>query len=158
MNAQTSSMHPVAMAQSHHHQLSSPPFRSRRCAAQSTNPCLPSHRGQSMPLAVHLATDLEVVVPQHASAVMTGKAMRMELSATSQWGAVATACGLQILSFDAQVAAVAERAVGFVVVLFAVGLVVDHIEICGLEGFMASFADEAFFVPTSCQSAVSGLH
>lgn len=49
----------------------------------------------------------------------------------------------EVLALDALVAAVTERVVEYVVMMRAVGIVVEHVEISGIEGGFAGVADEA---------------
>lgn len=57
--------------------------------------------------------------------------------------------GFQKLAFDTFVAAVTDGAVLFVVMLFAIRLVVDDVEVRCFEGEFARLADEASLVPSA---------
>ena len=79
----------------------------------------------------------------------------MELLHDSAVWAVARC--LEVLALDAATAAGADRVVLFVVVLLAVGVVVDDVEVCCRERLLAGHADETRFVPSACQTTVGGL-
>ena len=65
---------------------------------------------------------------------MTGEAARMILDQT---------VGLEVLALDAAVAGPTQRVVQLVVVSFAVGVVVQHVERCRVKRCPARLADEA---------------
>ena len=149
----------------HHHQFRRPPLRRQgslvwriEAARSRHHASLSTHSRQGMPLTVHLPDNLEVVVRQHHPAIVACEAAGMELLVHATTAARARASRLQVLPLDAAMAAVAQRAVRLVVVLLAVGLVADDVEVGGGEGLGARAAREAGFVPAACQAAVGGFH
>lgn len=148
------------MASLHHHELRGAPLGSQtdasssrvKAAARTTcHASLPAHRRQSMALTVHAAANLEVVVGEHLPAVHASKAAWMELLLRDAGG------GLEVLAFDAAMAAVTAGAVLLVVVLLAVGQIGDDVEVGGGEELVAGLAGEAGLVPAASQTAVGGL-
>lgn len=105
-----------------------------------------------MPLAVHLAGDLEVIFRQHFPALTACKAPRMEFPRYAP--IPARAAGLKVLALNAAIAAMAQRSVFLVVVLLAEWLVGDDVEVGRGERLFAGAADEAGFVPAASQAAV----
>lgn len=105
-----------------------------------------------MSFAVDFAGDLEVVAGKYYTTFAAAETSRVELllDAAESRGARS----LEVLTFDSTMAAVTERPVVFVVVLFAVWLVVDDIEICGREGLMAGPTDETSFMPSTGKSTI----
>lgn len=95
-------------------------------------------------LAVVAPADLVVVVAQHDAARAAREAARVELL---------TLVRLQVLALDAAVAGTAERAVELVVVLSAVGRVVEYVELGGGKGIAAGAADEAGLVVAACETS-----
>ena len=63
---------------------------------------------------------------------------------------------LQVLAFDTSVAALAHRAVELVVVPLAVRVVIDNVEVSGLERLLTSFAHEAVFMVAAGETAIGG--
>ena len=131
---------------SHHHKARGAPLcleatvvhRSEATRARShwARTSLTAHCCEGMSFAEDTALILEVVVLENDAAVGTGEATGMEF-------AVDTAVpghggGLQVLSFDPEVAAAAKRAVLLVVVVLAVRVVVDHVEVGRGERLSAS--------------------
>lgn len=146
----------------HHHELRRPPLSRQRFAierveAGPSHARLSTHGRQCVPFAVHFTTDLEVVIRQDLAAVTAREAPRVEFLRAAT-GRAARAGRLQVLAFDAAVAAVAQGAVLLVVVLLAVRVVVDDVEVGGGEGLLAGFAGEAGLVPAAGQPSVCGLH
>jgi hypothetical protein len=111
-----------------------------------------------MALTINSALDLEVVVCQHHFAVHTREAPRVEFLVDRK-SAIAVRRGgcLEVLSFNATVAARAQRSIGFVIVVLAVRLIVDDIEIRSSERLLAGTAGEALLVPSACKSAIGGF-
>ena len=60
----------------------------------------------------------------------------------------------EILALDTAVASAAQRAVQLVVVLGAVGLVLEDVEVCRLERNAAVAARETIAVVTACESTI----
>lgn len=90
-----------------------------------------------MSFAVVPAADLEVVVAEDDAAGEAGKAAGVVLDAH---------VGLEVLALDAAVAGAAQAAVELVVVLLAVGRVVEDVELGGGEWGAARAAHEAVLV------------
>jgi hypothetical protein len=59
----------------------------------------------------------------------------------------------QVLPFDTPVARLAQGAVQFVVVLLAIGGVVEDVKFCAWEWASAGSADEALLVISACQAS-----
>ena len=77
----------------------------------------------------------------------------MELAAVA-WAAAHSFIGFEILALDTAVASAAQRAVQFVVVLGAVGLVLEDVEVCRLEWNTAVAACEAIAMVTARKSTI----
>lgn len=106
-----------------------------------------------MPFTEHAPCDLEVILRQHGAARATRETpwVKFLLDAAAGGGR------LEVLALDAAAAAVADGVVRFVVVLLAVGFVVDDVEVGGGEGGGARAADEAVAVPAAGEAAVGGF-
>lgn len=65
---------------------------------------------------------------------------------------------LEVLAFDSVVAAGAQGAVGFVVVVLAEWLVVDHVEISSGERLRAGTAREALLVPATGEATIGSFN
>ena len=115
-------------------------------------PSLPTHYRERMTFAIHASTDLKVVLRQHHSAIGTSKASPVVLPRHPACGS--RAVGLQILALDTFAATLAHRAVLLVIVLLAIRLVVDDVEIGGREWLFAGLADKALLVPATGQAAI----
>lgn len=102
---------------------------------------------EGIPLAVHPAAHLEIIVPQNSLAIRAGKALRVELLSPFR---------LEILSLDPSIAANADAPIQLVVVALTVWSIVDYVEGRSLEWLHTRRADEAFLVIPTRQSAVSG--
>jgi hypothetical protein len=100
-----------------------------------------------VPFAVGSSVHLEVAIGEGLSAVKTPEAADMVLDLELI---------LEVLSLDALLAAAAEAAVQLVVVLLAVGLIVEHVELSRAEGLCARCADEAGLVVFSGQPSICG--
>jgi hypothetical protein len=110
-------------------------------------------------LTIYSSLDLEVVVRQHHLAVHTCEASRMEF--LINWGsAVAIRRGsrFKILALDTVVTARTKGSVSLVVMMFAVWLVVNDIEIGCSERLLACAACEALLVPSACQATIGCFH
>jgi hypothetical protein len=90
---------------------------------------------EGVAFAKDISADFEVVVAELDAAGVAGEAVGVELL---------PGVGLEILAFDAAVAAFAKRVVELVVVLLAVGKVVDNVEVGGLERGAAGLAHKAW--------------
>lgn len=100
-----------------------------------------------VPLAVHPAAHLEVVVPQDSLAIRASQALRVELLSPLR---------LEILPLNSSVTARADASIQLVVVALAVWRIVNYVESRSLEWFHTGRADEAFLVVPTRQSPVSG--
>ena len=99
-----------------------------------------THRSQGMSFTVNSSSNLEVVIRQLCAAIHAYEASPLILASYSaSWAGTRR---LEILAFDASVAAVTQRAILLVVVLLAVWMVVDDIEVGACEGFFARLAYE----------------
>ena len=78
-----------------------------------------------MLLAVDLASNLEIVIAERLLAINAGETSRVELLSL---------LGLEVRSFDTTVAVSAQRVVKLVVVVLAVWVVVDNIEVGSCKG------------------------
>ena len=87
-----------------------------------------------MSFTVNSPRDLEIVLRQDLTAFATGEAPRVKLFILAS--KPGRRRSLEILAFDSSVATVAERAVVLVVMVLAVRLVVDHVEIRCHEGLL----------------------
>lgn len=87
-----------------------------------------------MSLAVYLSADLEVVIIQDRAACETNQAAGVEFL---------TLLGLQVLTFNAVIAAFAERVVELVIMLLTIRVIVDDIKVSRCKGRLAGFAYEA---------------
>lgn len=108
-----------------------------------------------MPLTVYPSADLKVVIREDLATIVTGEAARVILLLAVAAGAGAGR--LEVLAFDAAVAAVAQRAILFVVVLLAIRVVVDDVEVRGGEWLFTRSAGEACFVPSASQASIGCL-
>ena len=97
-----------------------------------------------MSLAVVATANLVVVVPQHNATGRAREAPRVELEPL---------VGLEILTLNAAVARAAQRTVQLVVMLVAVGEVVEDVELSGGKGTAAGAADEALLVEAAGETA-----
>jgi hypothetical protein len=114
----------------------------------SAHPRLRAHRSQSVALTIYPPLDLKVILREHHPTIHTRKASWMELLIRWQRAVHFRRRGcFKILAFDAAVATRAKRAVGFVVMVLAVGLVVDDVKVCGREGLVAGATREALLMP-----------
>jgi hypothetical protein len=102
---------------------------------------------EGIPLAVHPAAHLEIIVPQNSLAIRARKALRVELLSPLR---------LEILPLDSSVAANADAPIQLVVVALTVWRIVDHVEGRSLEWFHAGRTHEAFLVIPTRQPAISG--
>ena len=108
----------------------------------------------AVPFAVHISFPLKVIATQGDTAGPALEAVRVEFLAGARVaGVVVDVCvwffGLEVVAFDARVAGGAEGAVELVVVLAAVGVVVENVKVGGLKGRLADVADEAGLVVTA---------
>lgn len=108
-----------------------------------------------MRLAINPTLEIKVVIRQSLPARQASQTPRMILPHDQT--ALILRLGLNILAFNTLAAAVAHRAVLLVVVLLAVRLVVDDVEVSVREGLVAGLASEAGFVPAACEAAVGRL-
>lgn len=88
-----------------------------------------------MTFTVFPAVDLKVIVTENGGAGCAGQTARVELLSLLR---------LEVLPFDAMVAARAERVIEHMVVMFAVWIVVDDVEVCCSESGLAGLADKAW--------------
>lgn len=68
-----------------------------------------------------------------------------------------TARRLKVLALDAFVTRIADRAILLVVVLFAIRVIVNDVEVCRSEWLLTGFAYETGLVPSSRQAAIRSL-
>jgi len=94
-----------------------------------------------MTLTIHSATDLEIALTKHLPTSPTGETTRMEFLQR---------LSLEIWALDSAAAACAERIVQLVVVVLAVGVVVEDVETACREGCAAGFAVETCLVVAAC--------
>lgn len=133
--------------------------RATRSAWWARKSWLGAHCHKRVALAVDPPSDFEVILCQHDLAIYTSEASRMEFLVRGRSSAVAgRRSSLEILPFDTAMAARTERTIRFVVMVLAVGLVVDDIKVSGSKWLCAGTASEALFVPATRQSAVGGFH
>ena len=116
---------------SHHHQPRSPPLH---VPLRTQSSRLRPHGCKSMTFTIHTARNLKVVVTENRVAGQACKTPGVEFMALLRF---------EVLAFDAVVARGAETVVQKVVVVFAVWVVVVDVKVCGCEGGLAGFADEA---------------
>jgi hypothetical protein len=83
------------------------------------------HGSKGMLLAVDLASDLKVVIAERLLAVDAGEAARVELLSL---------LGFEVGSFDTAVAMGTKRVVELVVMVLAVWVVVNDVEVGGRKG------------------------
>jgi hypothetical protein len=106
-------------------------------------------------LAVNIAVPFVVLALEVDVAGTTTKAVEVEFLGIAGPRTSAFVC-LKVFAFDTFVTSSANRAVAFVVVLGAVGSVLEHVKVVCFEGEAALEADEAGAVIAACQAAVSG--
>jgi hypothetical protein len=124
----------------------------------SAHPRLRAHRSQSVALTIYPPLDLKVILREHHPTIHTRKASWMELLIRWQRAVHFRRRGcFKILAFDAAVATRAKRAVGFVVMVLAVGLVVDDVKVCGREGLVAGATREALLMPAAGKTSIGGF-
>ena len=83
------------------------------------------HRSKGMLLAVDLASDLKVIITERLLAINAGETAGVEFLSL---------LGLEVRSFDTTVAVSTQRVVKLVVMMLAVRVVVDDIEVGGCKG------------------------
>ena len=105
-----------------------------------------------MGLTVHATLEVEVIIRERLPASKASETSRMVLAHDES--SLILRLGLQILALDPSSTAEAQRAVLLVVVLLAVGLVVQDVKVRVGERLLARFADEALFVPAACQASI----
>lgn len=98
-------------------------------------------RAKGVALAEHLAVPLEIVALEQHAARPAAETVGMELLAVRN-AASPSLHGLQILALDPRVAGAAQRVVELVIMLRAVGPVVEDVEVGGSEGNVAVVADK----------------
>lgn len=105
-----------------------------------------------MALAMHPPANLKVPIGKHHPALDASEAAPMILAHLVAGGRAGR--GLEEGALDAAVAGVAHGPVHLVVVLLAVGVVVEDVEVRRGEGGGARVADEAGAVPAAGEAAV----
>lgn len=132
--------------------------RSTRSSGRPDHAWLRSHRCQSVAFTVDTSSNLEVILSKHLPAVDASKAARMELLVGGRATPVAgRCCRLEILPFNTAVTSGAKRTVRFVVVMLAVRLIVDDVEVGSSEWLRTGAASKALLVPTTGQATVCGF-
>jgi hypothetical protein len=128
----------------HHHQPGPSLFQLLGPVIVGTKVIVPLvNSAVGMAFAVVASSDLVVIVAQHNATRAATETPRMELQALIR---------LEVLALNTAIARAAERAVELVVVLLAVGSVVEHVKLRGGEGRAASAANEALLVVAACET------
>ena len=83
------------------------------------------HRSKGMLLAVDLASDLKVIITERLLAINAGETAGVEFLSL---------LGLKVRPFDTTVAVSTQRVVELVVMMFAVWVLIDDIEVGGCKG------------------------
>jgi hypothetical protein len=109
--------------------------RSQRGHASLSSRCVP--------LAIRPAIDLEITITEDDAASRAREAFGVELLAL---------VGFQVLALDSKVARITQRTIELVVVLLAVGGVVEDVEFCTWERVSAGSANEAISVISTCKT------
>ena len=83
------------------------------------------HRSKGVLLAVNFASDLKVIIAERLRAINAGETARVELLSL---------LGLEVRSFNTAVAVGTQRVVKLVVMVFAVWVVVNDVEVGSRKG------------------------
>lgn len=103
-----------------------------------------------MTFAIFPAVNLKVIVTENGGAGRAGQTARVEFLPLLR---------LEVLPFDAMVAACAERVVEHMVMMFAVWIVVNDVKVCCSESGLAGLADKAWGMVSAVQrKAVEKYH
>jgi hypothetical protein len=129
---------------SHHHKPR-PPLLHIPCAIiPGPQPRHTPHSRLRVPFTIRSIPDLKVIILQHNTTRHAWEA---------SWVKLEMLVGFEVLALDAADAGAAEGAVEPVVVLLAVGEVVEDVEVGRGEGRLAGAAGEALFVVAACEAA-----
>lgn len=83
------------------------------------------HRSKGMLLAVDLASDLKVIIAERLLAIDAGETAGVELLCL---------LSLEVRSFDTTVAVGTQRVIELVIMVFAIWIVINDVEVSGRKG------------------------